>query len=169
MSKIALSYYKNPDYSSQSSNLEPEYFASIDLHDFGIKTNVDELPIYFRMLDKPMGAIRVVYSSKVFGLPIEAGNITRLGKLIEDYLNKLIRFHRLPEYVFQINGSAWPIYRLDNTYITRYPGGLVFSAETIQELHEWLSSYFKGTGRISQPEELNLLKVSHSDLGLYTQ
>lgn len=166
MSSLAITYRKNPLYSEGDLD-EPRLFATIDLSRYGVETKITDLPIYFRRLDKPVGPIRVVYSTQVAGLPLEKGNLEGLVDVLETCLGALIRFERLPEYVFHVGTSAWPIYQLPGQLVTRYPGGPVFSAPDIAELRIWLANHFQHIGRIQNRRELGILYFSQSDLQLH--
>ncbi|RME42492.1 MAG: hypothetical protein D6791_17605 [Chloroflexi bacterium] len=166
MSTLSITYRKNPQYVDGAVN-EPRLFAVIDLSGYGVTEKITDLPIYFRQLKTPVGPIRVVYSTRVAGLPLERGNLESLVTVLDGYLASLIRFERLPEYVFHVGDDAWPIYQLPGELVTRYPGGPVFSAPDIAELRLWLADHFKRIGRIENRRELNILYLSHSDLQLY--
>jgi len=162
-----MTYKKNPLYSERNSSTTPRLFAELDLSGFGVGTKVDNLAIYYRNLKKPVGAIRVVYSTHLAGLPLQAGNLQRLKDIIDETLRVLIRFERLPEYVFQVGNNAWPIYHPPGQLITSYPGGPVFSTTNIADLRLWLGNHFKSLGRIQHRREMELLYLSPSDLQLY--
>ena len=148
MASITITYHKNPLYSESASTEQPRLYASLDLRAFGIERTIERLPIFYTQLKKPTGPIRVVYSTQIAGLPIETGNLGRLEFLLDDVVKVLVRFQRIPEYFFQVGDKAWPIYHLDEQYLTRYPGGPVFSAASIPELRRWLADHFKNIGRI---------------------
>ena len=166
MSTLAITYRKNPAYSEDTLD-QPRLFATIDLSGYGLDTRITDLPIYFRRLDQPIGPIRVVYSTRVAGLLLEKGNLEGLVTVLDTCLGALIRFERLPEYVFHVGTSAWPIYQLPGQLVTRYPGGPVFSAPDIAELRIWLADHFKHIGRIQSRRELGILYFSRSDLQLH--
>jgi len=166
MSTLAITYRKNPQYSKGASDA-PRLFAEIDLGRYGVAARVTDLPIYFRQLEKPVGPIREVYSTRVAGLPLEKGNLEGLVTVLDRHLGVLIRFERLPEYVFHVGDSAWPIYRLYGQLVTRYPGGPVFSAPNIAELYASLADHFKQSGRIQNHRELGILYFSQTDLQLH--
>lgn len=166
MSTLAITYRKNPLYSEGDLD-EPRLFAAIDLSRYGVETKITDLPIYFRRLDKPVGPIRVVYSTQVAGLALEKGNLESLVSVLDTCLGALIRFERLPEYVFHVGTNAWPIYQLPGQLVTRYPGGPVFSAPDIAELRIWLADHFQHIGRIQHRRELGILYFSQSDLQLH--
>jgi len=167
MASLTITYHKNPLFSEATSAVQPRLYASLDLQAYGIDYVVERLPIFYHQLSKSTGPIRVVYSTRIAGLPIETGNLGRLEYLLNDVLKVLIRFQRLPEYFFQVGDRAWPIYHLDNQFLTRYPGGPVFNAASVPELRRWLADHFKGTGRIPNRKALHLLYFSPFDLGLY--
>lgn len=167
MTTTVITYRKNPVYSEAKTPELPRLFASLDLSGFGITTQVKSLSIYYRKLSKPVGPVRVVYSAKVAGLLLEAGNLRRLEQIIDDTLKPLIRLERLPMYFFQVDDSAWPIYDIHNELTTRYPGGPVFTANDIASLRLWLGNHFKGVGRIQNRREMDLLYLSPYDLQLY--
>jgi hypothetical protein len=167
MTTVTITYRKNPLYTDQNTATEPRLFAELDLSGFGVETKVKNLAIYYRQLEKPVGAVRVVYTTYIAGLPLETGNLTRLKQAIDDTLKALIRFNRLPEYVFQVEDNAYPIYHLPGQLLTRYPNGLVFSADSIAKLRVQLADHFKGLGRIRNRHELGLLYLSPYDFKLY--
>jgi hypothetical protein len=166
MSTLAITYRKNPLYSEEVPE-EPRLFATIDLSRYGVAAKITDLPIYYRHVAKPVGPIRVVYSTRVAGLLLEKGNLEGLVTVLDTCLGALIRFERLPEYVFHVGTNAWPIYQLSGQLVTRYPGGPVFSAPDIAELRIWLADHFKHIGRIQNRRELGILYFSQSDLQLY--
>lgn len=166
MTKIAISYRKNPEY-VEGNPSSPRLYASINLGQYGIDGRVTDLPIYFRNLDRPTGPVRVVYSTRVAGLDVEAGNLEALADTIDLFLSALVRQERLPVYVFHVGDSAWPIYRFSGELLTRYPGGPVFRAASIAELWIALADHFKHTGRIESRRELGILYFSSDDLQLY--
>ncbi len=166
MSTLSITYRKNPQYVDGAIN-EPRLFAVIDLSGYGVAEKITDLPIYFRQLERPAGPVRVVYSTRVAGLLLERGNLESLVTVLDGYLGALIRFERLPEYVFHVGTNAWPIYRLPGQLVTRYPGGPVFSAPDIAELRIWLADHFMHIGRIQTRRELGILYLSHSDLQLH--
>lgn len=166
MTTLAITYRKNPHYSEERPE-EPRLFATIDLSRYGVPIRITDLPIYFRHLDKPIGPIRVVYSTRVAGLWIEKGNLESLMAVLDRYIRALIRFERLPEYMFHVGTDAWPIYHLPGQLVTRYPGGPVFSAPDIAQLRISLADHFKQTGRIQNRKELGILYLSQSDLQVY--
>lgn len=175
MTKLAIGYRKNPAYvdgvpernGASSTPDVPRLFATINLAQFGADARVSDLPIYFRLLEKPIGPIRVVYSTRVAGLTIERGNLESLAGVINTFLGALIRFERLPRYMFNVADSAWPIYELTGQLVARYPGGPVFSASTIAELWINLANHFKHIGRIASRRDLSILYLSPDDLQLY--
>jgi len=163
---LSITYRKNPLY-SEGDLEQPRLFATLDLSRYGVPAKVTDLPIYFRRLEKPIGAIREVYSTHIAGLPVEKGNLQSLVAVLDTYLAALVRFERLPEFMFRVGHTAWPIYRLPTQLVTRYPGGPVFSAPTIAELRIWLADHFKQLGRIRNRKELGILYFSQFDLQLY--
>ena len=164
-----VTYRRNPLYEEQNAHTQPQLFAELDLTRMGVDDKVRNLPIYYQMLSKPIGSIRVIYTTYIAGLMFEAGNLSRLEAVIADMAKVLIRFERLPAYVFQIEDNAWPIFQLhDDELVTRYPGGPVFSAEDIGSLRVWLAEHFKELGRIKHRREMDLLCLSPYDLQLYT-
>lgn len=167
MTTANITYRKNPLYSERDSPETPRLFAELDLSGFGIETKVENLAIYYRNLQKPVGAVRVVYTTHIAGLPLQAGNLYRLKDIIDEMLRVLIRFERLPEYVFQVKDNAWPIYHPPGQYLTSYPGGPVFSTSNIADLRYWLGNHFKSLGRIQHRREMGLLYLSPGDLQLY--
>jgi hypothetical protein len=166
MTTVTITYRKNPLY-AEGSNEQPRLYAELDLSGFGIRKKIKNLAIYYRQLDKPVGAIRVVYTTYVAGLPLETGNLTRLKQAIDNTIKALIRFDRLPEYVFQVEDKAYPIYHLPDQLLTRYPGGLIFSANNIASLRLQLADHFKSLGRLRNRRELGLLYLSDYDFRLY--
>ena len=167
MNKVIVTYRKNPLYSKHHSAEQPRLFAKLDLHELGVETQVKNLTIYYKKLEKPVGPIRVVYTTYLAGLALEAGNLNRLEEAIDDTLKTLIRFGKLPEYLFQVDENAYPIYHLSNELLTRYPGGPVFETEDIASLRAWLADHFKRIGRITNRRDLGLLYLSPFNLGLY--
>jgi hypothetical protein len=166
MTTVTITYRKNPQYSENTLE-QPRLFAELDLSGFGIDKKIENLAIYYRQLEKPVGAVRVVYTTYVAGLKLETGNLTRLKQAIDDTLKALIRFERLPEYVFLVGENAYPIYHLPGQLLTRYPGGLVFSANNIASLRVQLADHFKSLGRIRNRHEMGLLHLSPYDFQLY--
>lgn len=164
--RLQITYRPNPAYAEGQTDV-PRLFASIDLRPYGSEEQVRDLPISFRNLERPLGAIRQVYGTAVAGLPIEKGNLTSLEKSLDLYLGALVHFGRLPRYCFQVGGSAWPIYRLPDQLVTRYPGSPVFSAGTVGDLRQALARNFKRTGQIRNRKEVLVLALSHHDLQLY--
>jgi len=142
-------------------------FAELDLSDFGIDQKVKNLPVYYHKLTKPAGAIRVIYKTRIAGLEFEAGNLNKLEQIIGNTARSLIRFESLPEYFFQVDNCAYPIYNLGDELITRYPGGPVFNGEDIPGLRIWLADHFKAIGRIQHRREMGLLYLSKKNLQLY--
>ena len=167
MTTVNITYRKNPLYSEHEAPEQPRLYARLDLSRYGVGTVVENLPIYYRQLPEPIGVFRVVYSIRVAGLPFESGNLQRLEGMIDDTLKALICFQQLPVCVFQVNGTAWPIYHMDNQLLTRYPGGPLFGAASIPQLRRYLADHFKKNGRITNRKELNLLYCSPYDLQLY--
>jgi len=167
MTTVTITYRKNPLYTDKDAKTEPRLFAELDLSGFGVDTKVNNLAIYYRNLEKPVGAVRVVYTTHIAGLPLETGNLTRLKQAIDDTLRALIRFNRLPEYVFQVGDNAYPIYHLPGQLLTRYPNGLIFSSDSIAKLRVQLADHFKGLGRIRNRREMGILYLSPYDLNLY--
>jgi len=167
MSKVIITYRKNPLYSEHNAPEQPHLFAELDLHEFGVETQVRNLAVHYKSLKKPVGSVRVVYSTNLAGLSFEAGNLTRLKQLIDDTLKALIRFERLPEYFFRVGENAYPIYHLSGQLLTRYPGGLVFTDTSIARLRVAIADHFKNLGRIKNRRELGLLYLSPYDLKLY--
>lgn len=162
-----VTYRKNPLYMEHNTEEQPQLFAELDLTSLGVEDKVRNLPIYYQMLSKPVGPIRVIYTTNIAGLNFEAGNLRRLEEIIVDTVRVLIRFERLPKYVYQIVENAWPIYQLSDELVTRYPGGPVFNAEDIGGLRVWLAEHFKELGRIQHRREMDLLCLSPFDLQLY--
>ncbi len=167
MTTAIISYRKNPDYSEKNTPELPRLFAQLDLSGYGVSTRIEALAVYYRKLDKPVGPVRVVYTTRVAGLLLEAGNLPRLEQIIDETLRKIIRLERLPEYFFQVSDNAWPIYHLAEEFTTRYPGGPVFVTPDIASLRRWLADHFKAIGRIQQRREMKLVYLSSYDLQLY--
>jgi len=162
-----ITYRKNPYYSERSAPDQPRLFAELDLSGYGIKNRVKALAIYYRKLARPVGPIRVVYTTYVAGLILETGNLQRLEQAIDETLKSIIRFERLPEYFFRVEDKAWPIFHVQDGLTTRYPGGPVFSTQDIASLRLWLADHFKTIGRIRNRREMDLLYLSDYDLQLY--
>ncbi len=167
MAKGIITYRRNPYYRENGSGNLPRLFAELDLSDFGIDHKIKNLPVYYQRLTKPAGAIRVIYRTRIAGLEFEAGNLNKLEKMIGDTARILIRFESLPEYFFQVNNCAYPIYNLGNELLTRYPGGPVFNGDDIPGLRIWLADHFKAIGRIQHRREMGLLYLSINNLQLY--
>ena len=167
MNKVIVTYRKNPLYSERHTSEQPRLFAKLDLHELGVETQIKNLTIYYKKLEKPVGPIRVVYTTFLAGLALEAGNLNRLEEAIDSTLKTLIRFGKLPEYLFQVDENAYPIYHLSGELLTRYPGGPVFETKDIASLKAWLADHFKSIGRITNRRDLGLLYLSPFDLGLY--
>jgi hypothetical protein len=167
MRESHITYERNPQYTFGEGRM-PRLFASIDLSRYGLEGRIQRLPIYFRMLDRPVGPIRQTYSTSIAGLYLEKGNRISLEKSIAVYLGALIHFGRLPEYVFRLGDNAWPIYRLPDQLVTRYPGNPVMGAETIGELRNALADHFKTMGLIRNRKEVEILLFSRHDLQLYS-
>ena len=167
MSKVIITYRKNPLYSEHHATEQPRLFAELDLRELGVETQVKNLAIFYKKLDKPVGPIRVVYTTYLAGLPLEAGNLNRLEEAIDGTLKMLIRSGKLPEYLFQVDANAYPIYHLRGELLTRYPGGPVFNTKDIASLKAWLADHFKSIGRIANRRDLGLLYLSPFDLGVY--
>jgi hypothetical protein len=166
MIRSEITYRPNPTY-REGQNDRPRMFASIELNRLGADERVSALPIYFRHLKKPIGPVRQVYSASIAGLTIEKGNLNSLEKTMDLYLGALIHFGRLPEYLFCLNDRAWPIYRLSDQLVTRYPGRPVLEADNIGELRVALADYFKMNGFIRFRKELSILHLTSHDLQLY--
>ena len=167
MTTANITYRKNPAYSESNAPERPRLFAELDLGGYGIKEQVKSLPVYYKKLAKPVGPVRVVYFTRIAGLSLESGNLTRLEQMIDDTLRAIIRFEKLPEYFFGVSDCAYPIYHLQDEITTRYPGGPVFSTSDIAGLRLWLADHFKGIGRIHNRREMSLLYLSPDDLQLY--
>ncbi|MDX1616378.1 MAG: hypothetical protein R3300_18860, partial [Candidatus Promineifilaceae bacterium] len=145
----------------------PKLFASIDLGPLGADEQIIDLPIYFRHLSQPIGPVRQLYRTCVAGLTIERGNLNSLEQSLDLYLGALVHFGRLPDFLFQVGQRAWPIYRLPDQLVTRYPGSPVFSGSSIGQLRVALADYFKITGLIQQRKQVAILHLSRADLQLY--
>ena len=167
MTTANTTYRKNPAYSDNQTSGFPRLFAELDLSGFGIHHVVKSLPIYYTQLKEPVGPVRVIYSTRVAGLSLEAGNLSRLEEMIDDTLKSLIRFEKVPEYFFRVNDKAYPIYHLEDEITTRYPGGPIFATEDIASLRLWIADHFKAVGRIKNRREMELLYLSETDLQLY--
>ncbi|MBI9051595.1 MAG: hypothetical protein JEZ00_19380 [Anaerolineaceae bacterium] len=167
MTTANITYRKNPAYSESKTPDKPRLFADLDLSGYSIKEAVKSVPIYYKKLSKPVGPVRVVYSTRIAGLLLESGNLTRLEEIIDNTLKHIVRFERLPEYFFGVSDRAYPIYRLQDEITTRYPGGPVFSTPDIAGLRVWLADHFKVVGRIQNRREMSLLFLSTDDLQLY--
>jgi hypothetical protein len=164
---VSITYHKNPGYSDANAEVQPRLFAELDLSNMGIHEKVDQLAIYFKKLSNPVGPIRVLYSTSIAGLTIEAGNLSRLEQRIAEMIKQLVRFQCLPEYLFQVGENAWPIYLVNGQLLTRYPGGPVFSSQDIASLRLWLADHFKSLERIRNRRDMDLLFLSPFDLKLY--
>ncbi|NOZ06065.1 MAG: hypothetical protein GXP41_06895 [Chloroflexi bacterium] len=166
MSALSIEYRKNNLYAGELST-EPQLFAAIDLGDYSTGAEITDVPIYYRSLKKPIGAITEAYSTYVAGLPLERSTLKGLELVLAKYLLALIRFERFPEYVFHVAGRAWPIYHLSDQVVTRYPGSPIFSAPSVAELQVSLANHLVNLGYIKKPSELGILYLSPSDLQLY--
>ncbi|MGD2050637.1 MAG: hypothetical protein PVH03_14145 [Chloroflexota bacterium] len=166
MNRLQITYRPNEDYSEGVRGI-PRLYASIDLTRFGVEEKILKLPIYYRKLDQPVGSLLEAYSTSVAGLYLEKGNLGSLEKTLDLYMSALIHFGRLPEYAFKVGNKAWPIYRLPDQLVTRYPGNPVLGGSTIGELRVALADYFKLSGLIRNRKELEILILSRHDLQLY--
>lgn len=166
MTRIQVTYQPNPLFNGDDPSV-PQLFAAIDLSPYGVDEQITDLPIYFRHLARPIGPLRQSYGTSLAGLSLEKGNLNSLEKSLDLYLDALIHFGRLPEYVFCLGDSAWPIYRLPDQLVTRYPGSPVLGAATIGELRLALADYFKTAGFIQNRKEVSVLYLSRTDLQLY--
>jgi hypothetical protein len=164
-SRLRVTYRPNPAYDEARSDV-PRLFATLSLRGFGVDESIAALPISFRRLSRAVGPMRETYRTCVAGLPVERGNLNALEQTLELYLGALIHFGRLPAYLFQVGTRAWPIYRLPDQLVTRYPGCPVFSARDIGRLRTYLADYFKGSGEIRNRKELGILALSRTDLQL---
>jgi hypothetical protein len=122
---VSITYHKNPGYSDANAEVQPRLFAELDLSNMGIREKVDQLAIYFKKLSNPVGPIRVLYSTSIAGLTIEAGNLSRLEQRIAEMIKQLVRFQCLPEYLFQVgeNGqwaASHPLSRWSGLQFARY-------------------------------------------------
>lgn len=163
--RVQVTYRPNPAYHEEGNGV-PRLYATLNLKGFGLDETIGGLPIYFRHLERPFGPIRQVYSTCVAGLPVEKGNLNSLELTLDLYLDALIHFGRLPVYLFQVRDRAWPIYRLYDQLVTRYPGCPVFSGDSIGELRNVLAEHFRVAGRIRSCQELSVLALSRADLQL---
>lgn len=166
MKRLQISYRPNKAYGDGDKHT-PRLYAAFDLSRYGVEEEIDELPIYFSKLDRPAGSMLEAYSTCVAGLSLEKGNLGSLEKTLDLYMGALIHFGRLPEYFFRVGDRAWPIYRLPDQLVTRYPGSPVLGAATIGELRVALADYFKMAGLIRNRKELQILMLSRHDLQLY--
>jgi hypothetical protein len=166
MNRLQITYRPNEGYCEGDRGI-PRLFASIDLTRFGVEEKILELPIYYRKLNQPVGSLLEAYSTSVAGLFLEKGNLGSLERTLDLYLSALIHFGRLPEYAFKVGNKAWPIYRLPDQLVTRYPGNPVLGGSTVGELRVALADYFKITGLIRNRKELDILILSRHDLQLY--
>ena len=167
MTRIRLTYQPNPAFEAGRSGNSPKLFAGIDLSPLGADEQIVDLPIHFRQLSRPIGPVRQLYRTCVAGLTIERGNLNSLEQSLDLYLDALVHFGRLPDYLFQVGQRAWPIYRLPDQLVTRYPGSPVFSGPSIGQLRVALADYFKATGLIQQRKQVTILHLSRADLQLY--
>ena len=163
MSMLEISYRPNPSYSIKNQ-VQPSYYASFSLEYFGLPGKVTSLPLYAQMMD---GGIRSnTYTTYVAGLPIQ-GSLQHLPERLDAYLQALIRFSKLPEFLFVAQGNGWPVYHLTRQFITRSMDGVVFTTLSIAELYQWLVGYVSKTGRVHSAEETKMLYLSHTDLQLH--
>ena len=168
MTRLKITYRPNEAFSNGNGR-EPRLCASFDLSHFGVEEKISELPIYYSKLDQPIGSVLETYSTSIAGLYLEKGNLGSLEKTLDLYMGALIHFGRLPEYFFRVGNKAWPIYRLPDQLVTRYPGNPVLGASTIGELRVALADYFKLAGLIQNRKEIEILLLSRHDLNLYPQ
>jgi len=166
MKRLQISYRPNEAY-VEGDKQTPRLYAALKLSRYGLEEEIDELPIYYSKLDRPAAAMLEVYSTCIAGLALEKGNLGSLEKTLDLYMGALIHFGRLPEYVFRVGDKAWPIYRLPDQLVTRYPGSPVLGAATIGELRVALADYFKIAGMVRNRKDLQILMLSRHDLQLY--
>jgi hypothetical protein len=162
-----IAYHENKTYQAHSEIMQPRFFGEVDLSSLGADAKVKSLPIYHHKLRHAGMPDRFIYSTRFAGLDFEAVSLPGLERLILTQIKALIRFERLPEYIFQVGNNAWPIYQIHDQLLTRYPGGPVFNASDISNLRIWLAEHFKQMGRISHRREMELLFLANYDLQLY--
>jgi hypothetical protein len=166
MSTLSIAYRENLSY-VEGMSTEPRLFAAIDLGAYGLDKETTDVPIYYRSLERPVGAVSEAYSTSLAGLPLERSTLEGLEAVLTKYLLALIRFGRFPEYVFRIGERAWPIYHLPSQVVARYPGGPIFSAPSVAELRASLAGHLLDLGYIEKSSELGILFLSPCDLQLY--
>jgi len=165
---ILIDYRENPGFSGVTSATQPRFFAELDLSYLGVNGKVKKLAIYQKQGNKSSHPYRTTYSTRVVGLHLEADSLEELSDQVGTTLHAMIRYERLPRYFFQVDRKAWPIYRLPDQLLARYPGGPVFSTGDIASMRLWLAEHFKTVGRIHKRREMALYSLSQQDLQLYS-
>jgi len=166
MNRLQFTYHPSETYLA-SDRHTPRFYASLDLAHFDVEERIDRLPIYYNKLDEPDGSVVEAYKTCIAGLNLERDDLGSLEDTLDLYMGALIHFGRLPEYVFRVGDKAWPIYRLPDQLVTRYPEAPVLGASTIGELRVALADYFKSIGLIRNRKNLDILILSRYDLQLY--
>jgi hypothetical protein len=166
MKRLKISYRPNEGYPNDNKQA-PRLYATLDLSRYGVEEKIAGLPVYHSKQEQTAGSVTETYSTCIAGLSLEKGSLGSLEDTIDLYMGALIRYGRLPEYFFRVGDKAWPIYRLPDQLLTRYPGNPVLGAMTIGELRLALADYFKIAGPIRNRKELEILMLSRYDLHLY--
>ena len=165
MSNFAVVYRPNPAYDGKNPAV-PRFFATFDLARYGSDAKVTALPVYARGQRTIAGRQEEIYETSVAGLPL-LSTLSGLSSLIDVYLRALVRFSRLPSYLFLFRDSGWPIYRLAEQLIARSRDGVSFTAPSVAQLHQWLSVYARESGLLDSRETPRMLCLSSADLQLY--
>ena len=164
---ILINYHENPAFSVGVPVDQPRFFGELDLTNLGVPGSVKKLAIYQHQKNKTSHPYRTTFATQVAGLDLEADSLEQLAEAVGSTLRALVRYERLPKYIFQVKRKAWPIYHLPDQLLARYPGGPVFSAADIASLRLWLAEHFKTVGRIRNRREMALYSLSQQDLRLY--
>ncbi len=165
MSRVTFAYHPNPAWAEGSR--EPKLLAAVDLAGHGTMEKIDQLPIYEHATRLPDGREAQVFGALLAGISLERNSLADLETAIDHYLGVLVHYGRLPDYVFQLGERAWPIYRLEDNLIARFPGSRTFSAGSIGELRNELADHFKKVRVIDYRKEMTVLYLSRNDLQPY--
>ncbi len=165
MSRVTFSITPNPAWSEGSA--APQLLAELDLAGHGTMERVDALPIYVAEGRLADGRAVERYTTLLAGVHVQRGSLADLQTAVDHTLGVLVHYGRLPEYIFQLGSRAWPIYRLEENLVARFPGSRTFSAGSIGELRNELADHFKMTGVIDYRKEMSVLLLSRVDLQPY--
>jgi hypothetical protein len=165
MSRVTFAYHSNPAW--VEGGREPSLLAAVDLTGHGAMERIDELPVYEQTTRLPDGREAQVFGALLAGIWLERSSLAELETTIDHYLGVLVHYGRLPDYLFQLGDRAWPIYRLEDNLIARFPGSRTFSAGSIGELRNDLADHFKKVGIIDYRKEMTVLYLSRNDLQPY--